>query len=87
MVKKAKQGYFHFDWYTINVIEVQSDRPFREGVVYNVEEDVYTIVLNYDLSPTRKKEAFKHAMHHILKEDFFKYDVQEIERKAHYGNF
>lgn len=83
MTRKVKQTYFHVDWFTINLIEVQADYPFREGVVYNAEEDVYTIVLNYELSPERKKKAFRHAMHHIMQEDFFKYDVQDIERTAH----
>ena len=83
MPKIVKQGFFHFDWYKINVIEVETPEPFREGVVYNCEEDVYTIVLGCRLSPSRKKEAFDHAMKHILKEDFFKYDVQQIEKEAH----
>lgn len=83
MTKKVKQSFFHVDWFTINLIEVQADYSFREGVVYNAEEDVYTIVLNYSLPPERKKEAFRHAMHHIMQDDFFKHDVQDIERTAH----
>lgn len=87
MTREVTRSFFHLDWYTINCVEIESDKPFNEAVVYNGEEDVYTIVLNYKVSPAKKRELFKHAMQHILGEDFFKYDVQEIERKAHYGNF
>lgn len=83
MTRIIKQGFFHYGFDTINVIEVQTDKPFNEGVVYNAEEDVYTIVLNYQVCPKKKKELFEHAMRHINKEDFFKNDVQQIEKDAH----
>ena len=86
MTREVYRSYFHFDWYTINCVEIQSDLPFKEGVVYNGEEDVYTIVLNYDMSPSRKREAFEHAMKHIMNEDFYKADVQQIEYDCHEGS-
>ena len=83
MTREVYRSYFHYDDYTINCVEIESDKAFREAVVYNAEEDVYTIVLNHRLCPAKKKELFEHAMKHITNEDFFSYDVQSIESVAH----
>ena len=83
MTRVINQNFIKVDWYTINILEIQTEQPFKEGVVYNGEEDVYTIVLNYNLSPGKKKEKFEHAMNHIMNEDFFKPDAGKIEKEAH----
>ena len=43
----------------------------------------YTIVLNSRLSYERNVTSYLHGIKHIMKNDFEKDDVQEIETKAH----
>jgi len=48
------------------------------------EDDSYLILIEDSLSPQGKRDAFNHAMRHIVMEDFAKYgSVQDIEMEAH----
>ena len=43
----------------------------------------YTVYIDPRLSHEQQEEAYKHAIWHILNNDFEKFDVQEIETEAH----
>lgn len=43
----------------------------------------YTVYINDKLSPEGKREAYRHALYHIVNHDFEKSDVNEIEVEAH----
>ena len=43
----------------------------------------YTFYINDKLSPEGRREAYRHALHHIVNHDFEKSDVNEIEVEAH----
>ena len=58
------------------------DYKTKEAVTEN-EDGSYTIFIEASLSSIEQKEAFIHAMRHILGEDFRKDDVDSIERMAH----
>lgn len=44
--------------------------------------DGYTIYINARLSDLGRKEAYNHAMWHIVNNDFEKENIQEIEYRA-----
>lgn len=54
----------------------------REEVCQN-EDGSYSIFINARLSYEAQREAYSHAMGHILNNDFQKQDVQQIEAEAH----
>lgn len=54
----------------------------KEAVTEN-EDGSYTIFLDSRLSFEAQKEAFTHAMRHIMDDDFCKGDVQSVEERAH----
>lgn len=43
----------------------------------------YTIYINARLSAEAQREAYNHAMRHIQRGDWERYDVQTIEKEAH----
>lgn len=43
----------------------------------------YTVYINDKLSPEGRREAYRHALYHIINHDFEKSDVNEIEIEAH----
>ena len=43
----------------------------------------FTVYINDQLTYEESMKAYKHAMYHILNEDFDKSDVQQIEAEAH----
>ena len=45
--------------------------------------DGYTIYINEKLDETQQLAALRHAMKHIKRNDWEKYDVQQIEHDAH----
>lgn len=47
------------------------------------DNDAYTIYINSRLCDQRRREAYKHAIKHIINDDFTRSDVQEIETDAH----
>lgn len=47
--------------------------------------DGYTILINAVLSREEQQKAYKHALRHIKKGDFDRFDVQQIEAEAHAG--
>jgi len=63
--------YIHFPAPTIH-----------EAVSPNID-GTYSIYIEKNLSHNMQREVFKHAMRHILNNDFEKADVQEIEAVAH----
>lgn len=66
----------------INTVVIDMDVLIPEQVIKN-KDDSYTILLNARLSHERHLESYKHAMQHILEDDFEKQDVSEIEFDAH----
>ena len=52
-------------------------------MVIQNEDGSYTILINAKLSDAGRIEAYQHAVKHILADDFYKSDVQEIESNAH----
>lgn len=58
------------------------DKKTKETVTEN-EDGSYTIFIEASLSSIEQKEAFSHAMKHILGNDFDKTDVDLIEKVSH----
>ncbi|MGN0366745.1 MAG: hypothetical protein ACI4E5_12515 [Suilimivivens sp.] len=67
--------------YQIRLIQFPT-KKINETVVEN-EDGSYTIFIESSLSKDRQKEAFIHAMKHILGDDFKKDDANKIEYEAH----
>lgn len=47
------------------------------------EDNDYTIYINGRLCDHKRREAYRHALTHIERDDFEKTDVQQIEADAH----
>lgn len=54
----------------------------KEAVTENADGS-FTIFIDSSLCHEAQQEAFKHAMKHILTNDFLKYDTRIIEALAH----
>lgn len=54
----------------------------KEAVTKN-EDGTYTIFIDAALSRDEQQKRFRHAMRHILSDDFAKENVQDIEVLAH----
>ena len=67
--------------YQIQLIQFP-DTKTKETVVEN-EDGSYTIFIEASLDSIRQREAFLHAMKHILGDDFEKEDINKIEYVAH----
>ena len=76
------QGVIQLD--EINVQIMDMDVMIPEHLVKN-SDDSYTIFLNARLSRDSQLKYYYHALNHILKNDFHKDNVQEIELIAHKG--
>lgn len=66
----------------INVVYLNMEYGIHEQVTQN-HDGSYTIFLNSRDSYEMNRFSYIHAMHHITNGDFEKFDVQEIETKAH----
>lgn len=66
-----------------NVYVYLIDLPDRVDEMVAPCLDGYTVYLNARLSYAGRVRAYHHAMRHIDRNDFEKYDVQEIEIKNH----
>lgn len=71
--------------YQIQLIQFPN-KKIKESVTEN-EDGSYTIFIESSLSREEQRDAFTHAMKHILGDDFSKYNVNEIERAAHNAEF
>ncbi len=71
--------------YQVQLIQFPNTRT-KETVVEN-EDGSYTIFIEASLDSAKQREAFQHAMGHILGEDFQKFDVNNIEAIAHRCEF
>ena len=67
--------------YQIQLIQFPN-KKVKESVVEN-EDGSYTIFIESSLSKDKQQDAFKHAMKHILGDDFTKYNIDKIEFDAH----
>lgn len=67
---------------SINVILIDMDPGIQEQVNLNPDGS-YSIFLNSRLSFDAQRRGFLHAGGHIVRRDWEKSDVQEIEREAH----
>lgn len=63
--------------------------PLPDGITEIVTpcSDGFTIYINLKLDEQQRKNAYNHAVRHILRGDFEKIDVQEIESNAHFNAF
>ena len=68
--------------YHVKLIQFPTSKV-RESVVRN-EDDSYTIFIEASLSFTERQKAFRHAMEHILRDDFEKEDMDNIEYYEHH---
>ena len=66
----------------IIVVLLPMNNDVRECVVPNAD-GTFTIFLNENTSDECRLEAFRHALKHIVNDDFSGTDVQSIEYKAH----
>lgn len=57
--------------------------PGINEMVAPCEDGNFTIYLSAKLSMAGQQRAYKHAIHHILNNDFQKDNVQQIEAEAH----
>ena len=67
--------------YRIHFIHFPTNKV-KESVVEN-EDGSYTIFIEASLNHEMQLEAFKHAMIHIMGDDFTKDDIDKIEFDAH----
>lgn len=67
--------------YTVQLIALPG-RKTNEAVTLN-EDGSYTIFIDVKLNAERQKEAFLHAMKHIMGKDFDQSSVNIIEDIAH----
>ena len=66
----------------VNVVLLDFPAPGNEMVFEN-EDDSFTIMINARLSYDEQLKAYRHAMRHIENDDFQKENVQTIEAAAH----
>ncbi len=67
--------------YQVQLIQFP-DSKTKETVVEN-EDGSYTIFIESSLDSIQQREAFHHAMKHILGNDFDKENINKIEYAAH----
>lgn len=67
--------------YNVQLIQFPN-KKVKETIVKN-EDDSYTIFIDASLSSEEQRNAFKHAMKHIIGNDFDKEDADNIEYNAH----
>lgn len=67
--------------YQVQLIQFPDTRT-KETVVEN-EDGSYTIFIESSLDSIQQREAFLHALKHIVGNDFCKFDVNTIESEAH----
>lgn len=72
----------YYKGYNINVI-LLNDANGVPGSVWHNSDDSYTIFIDARLSDSKQKKVFQHEMAHIIKNDFEKDNVQDIELNAH----
>lgn len=68
--------------YHVELIQFPTSKV-KESVVRN-EDDSYTIFIESSLSFAEQQNVFKHALSHILEDDFEKEDADRIEYYAHH---
>lgn len=61
---------------------IDIDANWKESVIQN-DDNTYSIFINARLSHQMQIEAYNHALKHIEEDDFDKFDVQNIEARAH----
>lgn len=66
-----------------NIYVYLIDLPDRVNEIVLPCLDGYTVYLNARLSYAGRVQAYHHAIRHIERNDFEKYDVQQIEEEAH----
>ena len=74
----------YYKGYNINVILLNNANGVP-GSVWHNSDDSYTIFIDAGLSDSEQKKVFQHEMSHIIKNDFEKENVQDIELNAHIG--
>ena len=67
--------------YNVQLIQFPN-KKVKETIVKN-EDDSYTIFIDASLSSVEQRNAFKHAMKHIIGNDFDKENADNIEYNAH----
>ena len=67
--------------YNVQLIQFPN-KKVKETIVKN-EDDSYTIFIDASLSSVEQRNAFKHAMKHIIWNDFDKENADNIEYNAH----
>ena len=67
--------------YNVQLIQFPN-KKVKETIVKN-EDDSYTIFIDSSLSSEEQRNAFAHAMKHIIGNDFEKEDADNIEYNAH----
>ena len=67
--------------YNVQLIQFPN-KKVKETIVKN-EDDSYTIFIDASLSSEEQRNAFKHAMKHIIENDFDKENADNIEYNAH----
>lgn len=66
-----------------NIYVYLVDLPDRVNEMVTPCFDGYTVYLNARLSYAGRVRAYHHAIGHIERNDFEKYDVQQIEEESH----
>ena len=69
--------------YPVNVI-MSDNMPYGmpEHIIDN-QDGSYTVFLNAKLNYETQREGFQHAVDHVMRKDYEKEDVQQIEMSAH----
>ena len=65
-----------------NVVVYMNKFPVNACTTLN-DDGSYTIFIKASLSDEKKLKCYYHELFHIMNDDFFKSDIQEIEKRAH----
>ena len=65
-----------------NNIHFVNKFPSKGAVVLN-EDGSYDIFIKAQLSHEERLKCYLHELRHIIRDDFYRFDVQEVEHQAH----
>lgn len=74
--------YQNINGHDVNVILLE-DALGVPGSVWSNEDGSYTIFIDSKLCVEKQQKVFKHELEHILRNDFEKINVNELEFLAH----
>lgn len=81
-MKIDESQHWYDEKHDLNVFYGNFPKGIDEFITLN-EDGSYSAFIACNRCPDKIKKAYQHAVGHIINDDFWKPDVQEIERQAH----